>query len=289
MKKTLLAILLAAPLAFAQPKPKPSDVVISQVNDRRGSGPFAQLTISLELPGVRSSDVAATRVLVAAAVDDSGKSLVEGGGKEPELEPTSRMSMGQDDANPQPARVSVTLKNPERKAKKLKEVRGEIELYMPAKDPNSVAEIAKFLSTSGKPLAHKALAANGVEIALVGPAQIAAEKKKRGEAKRAEGKAAGLEGKDLEDYVSSYLESQLKLEDDEVLLRIKDPNKRIQQIGYVTAAGEAKQTSRHDDEGFTKLSTWGDKPQADWKLRVSMTTPKNVSRLPFTLVDVPLP
>jgi hypothetical protein len=287
--KKLLALLLVSPFLFAQPKTRPGEVVIDQVNDRRTSGPFAQLTISLEMPGVKASDVAASRVLVTTAVDDSGRTLLDPDAREPQLEPSSRMGMTRDDGSSPPAAISVTLKNPDRKATKVKEVRGNIELYMPSKDPNSIAEIPKFLSYSGKPLAHKALAANGVEIAVVSSTQLAAEKKRRGEAKRSEAKASGLEGQDLEGYVSSFLESLLKLDDDEVLVRVKDPNKRIQKISYVTAGGETKRVSSRDDEGFTRLSTWGEKPQPDWKLRVSMTTPKNIVRQPFVLTDVPLP
>jgi hypothetical protein len=290
MKNHLVfALLLVSPSLFAQPKPKPGDVVINQVNDRRTNGHFAQLTISLELPGVKASDLAAFRVLVTTAVDDSGKSLVDAGAGEPRLEPTGRMGMMHDDGSSPPASVSITLMNPERKASKVKEIRGDIELYMPSKDPNSIAEIPKFLSFSGKPLPAKALAANGVEIAIVSPTQLAAEKKKRGDTKRAEGKAAGLEGDDLDSYVKSYLESLLTVEDDVVLVRVKDPNKRIQQLSYITAAGETKQVQSQDDEGFTKLSSWGEKAQPDWKLRVSMTTPKNLVRQSFVLSDVPLP
>jgi hypothetical protein len=287
LSPTLLAQTLFAQPLFAQSKSKPGDVVIQQVNDRRTSGSFAQLTISLELPGVKASEVAATRVLLTTAVDDSGKTLLDPKAREPQLESTSRMSMKRDDAPP--ATISVTLLNPARKATKVKEIRGDIELYMPSRDPNSIAEIAKFLSYSGKQLASKALAANSVEIAVVSPTQLAAEKKRRGDAKRSEAKASGFDGEDLDRYVASYLESLLKLDDDEVLVRVKDPNKRIQEISYVTASGETKHVSTRDDDGFMRLSTWGDKPQPDWKLRVSMTTPKNIVRQPFVLTDVPLP
>jgi hypothetical protein len=285
--KTLLALLLLSPIVLAQPKGKPGDVVIQQVNDRRTSGSFAQLTISLELPGVKASDVAASRVLLTTAVDDSGRTLLDPKAREPQLESSYRMAMTHNDAPP--ATISVTLRNPDRKATKVKEIRGDIELYMPSRDPNSIAEIPKFLSSSGRQLAHKALAANGVEIAVVSSTQLAAEKKRRGDAKRSEAKASGLEGEDLERYLSSYLESLFKLDDDEVLVRVKDPNKRIQEISYVTASGETKRVSSRDDDGFTRLSTWGEKPQPDWKLRVSMTTPKNIVRQPFVLTDVPLP
>jgi hypothetical protein len=280
MKKFAFVLLLAIPLAA-------QNVTVKQVNDRRTSGQFfAQLVISLDLPKVHASDVAASRVLVASATDSAGNSLIDADAKEPELESNQRGGPDADAALP--ASVSVTLKNPSRKATSVKEVRGDIELYMPSKDPNSVADVAKFLSFSGKPLAHKALKANGVEIALISPAQLEAEKKRLGDAKRKEALAAGYEPDDADAAVKSYLESLLSLEESDVLVRLKDPNKRIQAIEYV-AGTETKHVSMRDDEGFVILSAWGDKPQPDWGLRVSMKTPKNTVRQPFVLTNVPLP
>jgi hypothetical protein len=279
MKKLLFVLLLATPI-LAQ------NVTIRQVNDRRTSGQFfAHLTISLELPKVRASEVAASRVLVTSAVDSSGRSLVDADAQEPSLDPNSRM--GDADATT-PATVSVELKNPDRKATSVKEVRGDIELYMPSKDPNSIADIAKFLSFSGKPLTHKALKANGVEISLVSSAQLQAEKKRLGDAKRKEATDAGYEAGDIDSMVQSFLDSTLNLEDGEVLVRIKDPNKRIQALNFV-AGTETKQVSTSEEEGFVKLSSWGDKPQPDWGLRVSMKTPKNMVKQAFVLNNVPLP
>jgi hypothetical protein len=287
MNKTIVALAIAAlasPL-FAQ---KPAEVTIKQVNDRRTSGTFfAELTISLELPKVRAMDVAAARVLVASAVDNAGNSLVDDKAEQQELMLTPRMGMGNEDSAV-PASVSVKLKNPDRKATSVKEVKGEIELYMPSKDPNSIAEIPKFLSFSGKPLAHKALKANGVEITLVTPAQLEAEKKRLGDAKRKEAKESGYEGEDLDNVVKYYLESLFTVEEGDVLVRLKDPNKRIQDVRYL-AAGEEKTVSLRDEQGFVLLSSWGDKPQPDWGLRIAMTTPKNLVRQAFSLTNVPLP
>lgn len=276
MKRILALALLCTPLYAL-------DLKVTQVNDRRTNGSFSHLMIVCDLPKVPATDVTASRVIVAAATDDSGHDLVDHEGGEPQLEP----SRGGEKASP--ASVSMTLKNPDRKATKVAEVRGEVELYMPGKDPNSTAEIAKFLSYSGKPITHKALKANGVEISLVSPAQIDAERKKRGDAKRKEGAEAGLSGESLDSYVSSYLEYELKLDESDVLVRIKDPNKRIQDISYIDSAGQEQHVSRRDDEGYTYFSTWSGKPQADWKLRVNMTTAKNLVRQPFTLKDVALP
>ena len=287
---TLFAASVAAS-AVAQPKATPVEVNIQQVNDRRTSGSFAQLTIGLELPKISSKDVQASRVLIAAATDDSGRSLIDPEAREPQLDPNFRGSMtGRDDKTPPPATVAVTLLNPDRKAKTVKEVRGEIELYMPGKDPNSVAEIPKFLSASGKPLTHKALKANAIEIALISPTQLTAERKRLSDAKRKEYIDGGWQpGEDLDSMVKSYSESLLTVEDSDVLVRIKDPNSRIQDLAYIDAAGETKRISTRTDEGFTYLTTWGEKPQPDWKLRVSMKTPKNLVRYSFALKDVALP
>jgi hypothetical protein len=285
-----LALLLSAASLLAQ-KPAPVDVTVQQVNDRRTSGSFSQLSITLELPKVKAGDMAASRVLIAAASDDTGRSLADPQQSEPQLEPNMRRpDAAGAETKPSPATVSVTLLNPDRKATKVKEVRGEIELYMPGKDANSVAEIPKFLSLSGKPLPHKALKANAVEIAILNAAQLEAERKRILDAKRKEYKASGWEdGEDLENMLRSQTESLLALEESDLLVRIKDPNHRIQNIVYVDAAGETKNISTRNDEGLTYFSTWGEKPQPDWKLRVSMKTPKNTVRYAFALKDVPLP
>ena len=284
MKKLLLLLLLAT-TAAAQSR---VDVEINQVNDRRSKGFFSKLTIALDLPKVKSTDVVASRVLVTSATDDSGQSLLDSEAQEPQLEPNSS-AMFVNNPEAKPVTVSVVLKNPDRKAKTVKEVKGEIELFMPSKDPNSIAEIPKFLSLSGKPLSHKALKANAVEIAMLTSAQVDAERKRLGEAKKKEWKDSGWSGQDLDNMVASFLESLLRVEENEVVLRVKDPNKRIQEIVYVDASGEVKRASMRTDEGLTMLTTWGDKPQPDWKLRVSMKTPKNLVRHTFALSNVPLP
>ena len=284
MKKlVLLSLLVLATAVNAQQK---IDVTVKQVNDRRSAGFFAQLNINLEMPKIQSADVAAARVFVSSATDETGRDLLDPERGEPAFE-TNLHTMRNMPA--MPATVSLTLKNPERKAMKVKEVRGEIELYMPGKDPNSVAEIAKFVTQAGKPLSHKALKANGVEITFLTDAQVAAEKKKRADAKKKEYAEMGFSGEDLENMLKSFMEMLLGGQEDQMLARVKDPNNRIHEITYLDAAGETKLVTMQDDEGIVRLSTWGGKPQNDWKLRVSMKTSKNITRYSFALNDVPLP
>jgi hypothetical protein len=281
MIRKFLVIAIAATSLAAQ--------TVRQVNDRRTNGSFSQLLITLELPKVKSGDVAASRVLVAAATDSTGRDLTDASEKEPSFDWNRRPGPPDPEMDAQPVHVTVTLKNPDRKATHVKQLRGDIELYMPSKDPNSVAEIPKFTSQFGKPLSHKALTASGVEIAVLTPAQIDVERKRLGEAKRKAAKEMGYEGEDLESTVNDYIKSLFQLDEGELLVRVKDPNKRIQDITYVDASGEVKPVSTHGDEGFIVFSTWGTKPQPDWKLRVSLKTPKSLVKQAFALNDVPLP
>jgi hypothetical protein len=42
-------------------------------------------------------------------------------------------------------------------------------------------------------------------------------------------------------------------------------------------------------EDIRSITTWGEAPGADWRLRVKMKTPKNVVRHSFVVRDVALP
>lgn len=270
---------------------KPAEVVVYQVIDRRTAGSFASLTIGMQLTKVPTSQVAASRVIVSTAVDEAGTSLLDGEQQEPALEANLRGRGSMASKEDPPASVSLTLKNPSRKAMKVKEVRGEVELFMPGKDPNSVAEVPKFMAFSGKAINHKALKSNGVEIVLLSKAQIEAEKKKIADAKRKEFKDAGSEdGDDLENNVKSSVEYALTVEANDVAVRVKDPKKSIETLEYVDSKGEVKNVHiRNLYEDIGAITTWGDPPGADWTLRVKMKTAKNLVRQSFVLKDVVLP
>jgi hypothetical protein len=287
----IVALTLLTTTLNAQSRPTPVEVTLGHVNDRRSSGSFSQLTIGMFVPSIRAADVAASRVLVSTAIDDTGHSLIDPEAREPELMATNvpRELDGTPATPPPPVTVSVSLAMPPRKAKTVKEVRGEIELYLPGKDLNSVAEIAKLLSFSGKPLTNKALKANGVDITLLNTAQIAAERKRLVDAKRKEAKANGTEGEELENMMKELLEAMLPVNEGELLVRLKDPGHTVQDMIYIDSAGETKHVTTRDEEGLTYLTIWGEKPAPDWKLKISMKTPKNVVRYTFVLKDVALP
>jgi hypothetical protein len=250
MKKILFVLLIA----FAA---NAADVKVQQVNDRRSRSAFAQLQIALELPSITATSVAASRVLVSSAKDDAGNDLINHEAQEPALEENFRKEGN--------ASVSLSLKNPPRSSTKVAEAKGEIELFMPGKDPNSTAELTKFVPGNGKPVSHKALKSNGVEIAFLTAAQLDADNAKREEWDR------------------------VKLDDNELAIRVKDPEKRIQSLTYIDSKGEPQRVMMRDEKTLAVLSTWAGKPASDWKLRVNLRTAKNTVRMPFAVKDVPLP
>lgn len=286
-----------APPAKTAPKvetpdpPTPAKVELVQVNDRRSSGHFANLMVHIVLPDVQENEVMAESVVPKTAKDDTGKDLLQGATERSGLSPTSAgMGFGSKNGEaPSPTRLTISLASPARGAASIKEITGEIELYMPGRDPNATAKVDKILDHVGKTLVHPALAANEVEITLLTKAQLDTEKKRLADKKRLDMKKDGLSGESLEDAVKSFLEMLVAPEEGEIVARVKDPKKRIQGYSYVTPSGELKRVVGMDRDGFTVFSSWSGKPQPDWSLKIELTTPKTLVRHTFMLADVKLP
>lgn len=279
----------AAAKAEAAEKPAtPAKLELVQVNDRRSSGSFAGLMLHVVLPDVPEKDVFGTRVVPKTATDDLGQSLVKPDSVPEHLMPTATAAgFARREATPSPLRVSFDLASPARNASSVKEVAGEIELYLPGKDPNAIASIPKAMAGRGKPIAHAALRANGVEITLLSPAQVEAEKKRLAAVKRAEAKKDGLLGEMLEQVVEGFV-SMLFSGGSEMYAKVKDPKKRLHELAFVKPDGEVQRVMTREEHGLTILNLWGE-PPADASLRVTLLTPASRARYTFTLRDVPLP
>lgn len=253
----------------------------------RGEGMSPMCALEVSLPGTKASEVASTRVVVRKVVDDLGTALVpddaaEAGFVAVYFDPSS----GQPDA---PVVVPVPMKNAPRKAKLLREVTADVELYTPALDPAALVTVPSFAGEAGKPVASQALKDAGVDVGLLSPAQIEQEKAAWGETKRAEAKKMGLEGEALEMTVRFAVESFLTSSMGTVFLKVNDPNGRIQEFVFLNPAGEVQQVNRSTEGGIVVLGSQGEEPGPDWGLQVRLKTPKTFQRYTFTLRDVALP
>ena len=280
----------ATPTATPLPA-KEIQAVFSQISDDRvsGEGDTAKASISVDLPGTKRSEVAAARVFTRKAVDDLGTDLVPEKAAEAQFESVyfDASSVYGDVVPPVP--VSVPMKNASRKAKLLKEVVAEVELYSPSLDPASLVTIPRFLAEAGKPVVSQALKDAGVEVVVLSPAQIEAERKAWGEKKRAEAKKMGLDGEMLEMTVNMAVESFLASSWVNAYLKVTDPNGRVHDYVYLNPAGETQSVNRGEESGYVTLGAQGEEPGPDWGLQVRLRTPKVFQRYTFTLRDVALP
>jgi len=278
---------LVAPKPTPTPTPVPAKSIQAaafQISDDRvrGEGDTSRASIQVELAGTKRGIVAAARVIPKKIVDDLGADLLPEKAAEASFESVS----GEPDAT---VVVPVPMKNASRKAKVLKEVTAEVELYTPALDPTALVTIPKFLGEAGKPVVSPVLKEAGVDVAILSPAQIEAEKKAYREKKLAEGKKFGLSGEMLETSVRIAVESYLGSSWVNAYLKVSDPKGRIQDYVYVNAAGEELGVNRGEESGFVTVSAQGETPGPDWGLRIRLKTPKTFERYTFTLKDVPLP
>lgn len=275
-------------LAAAGPAPPPTQTSVVSIGDVRG-GDSSRLEIELELPDVPASDVAAARLRVRKAVDDTGRDLLpeeEGKGR---LEPLQREGTTGPDNKPVSAVVPMKLRNPARRAKSLTEVSGEIELYVPGRDPNAVAIIPAIGTRTGKQLESPALTASGVRIEMLTEEQLQDEKKRQAEKRKEDAKKHGVLGEMLEPLASAFLQAFFTPGPGDVIFSVEDPEGRLVQMTLRDASGVDQTTGRMQQQGLTVLSSSRRGPGPDWSLEVCLKTPKSQVLRSFTLKGVPLP
>lgn len=284
---------LVAPKPTPTPTPIPAQPVAVEFNsieDERvaGDSQTPRMTVTVTLPGTKNNDVAAMRVVTRKVVDDLGTDLVPEDAAGAQFESVAqRDAYGQE--VPPPVYVSVPMKSASRRAKALKEVSAEVELYMPALDPSALVTIPKFLGEAGKPIVNPVLQAAGVEITILSKEQIEAERKVYGEKKRAEAKKLGVEGEFLETTVRIAVESFLSSSWINAYLKVNDPKGAVFDYVYLDAEGKVEGVNRSTESGFVGLGAQGAEPGPDHGLQVRLKTPKTFARYTFTLKDVALP
>jgi hypothetical protein len=266
----------------------PGDVKVIEINDRRMS-PFPDLKVSFSVPALQASAVFGERILVRAATDDTGRSLV------PEGDSASAFVLGSgrrpEGEKPTPAVFRVSLASPSRSAKALRELSGDVELYVPGRDPAAVATVPNILPASGSPLADPTLRAYGIEIRVISKSAFDEELKGAKEQARQDAKKEGLPDSQVEESVSRVANDFPKVDPRfGPTLKVTDPEKRIAQWALVDGTGREVPILAFEQRGFTIL-THSDTESSGpgWGLRVRLFTPGSIVRGTFSVKDLPLP
>jgi hypothetical protein len=284
----LLAEALTASAAKPRRTPVPSSakapafsVTPGDITDRRRNDNFFnRLEIEMKLEGEGLDGVKGSRTLTKKATDDTGRNLVSEEKKTVDFD----KSTGSD--APQ---LKLELKNPSRRATSLKEVSGQVELFMPARDPNATARLDGFLSHVDKPVTAPALKTAKVGLTVVSRKTYDDEKKKDEERRKKESESSGLAGQMVEAFAGLFSGMMGEIGENDVLLKVTDPEKKVFSIEVFDAAGK-----QVEGRGSMKVSgfwilNFPEKLPADASLRVYMLTPKAVVTLPFALKNVALP
>jgi hypothetical protein len=281
-------LLISAALPGQDVKVAPGTVEDQRFSDSRMGG----LTIELTLTGGGVKDVKAVRTRVKSAKDNVGTDLYKPGKEEKAVE----FEEFSENVRPGP---KLSLANPSRDATSI-EVNGQVELFVPSRDPGTLQRFDNALARPDKPLSNSAFKSAKVEIT---PLSTAAYKTKQlqnrptREELTEEGKKHGATDAEIQQAIG-LMEALSSMGGEEptdtsVLLETKDPDGRIISIEVAGSDGTALHASSRSTSGgreakFVKIDLDA-KPPADAALIVTLRTPKSVVSVPVKWKEVALP
>jgi hypothetical protein len=289
MWRSLVVVLVLTLPALAQSNIK---VELDDVTDNRvAAGEFVgSLELRVKLAGTGLEKASAARVLIKEARDDKGTDLTRKG------DPPDFFSRDYNSGT-----LQFGLVSPARAATRVK-LKGTVELYVPARDPNAIVKIANGLAKLDAPLSSKALKAAKIELTPLSHDgyKKAVESRKIDETKiaaiRAEGKKQGVSEKEVEMMIG--LAQALDASDAEIaegsifLAGSKDSFDKVYRIEVLGSDGKPIDTpsrstsTRGDDAIMTLVPASAPPPNATLQLYV-ITQKARVSA-PFELtVELP--
>jgi hypothetical protein len=282
---TLLALLAAGLLvpAAASPSAKGSGFAVSagDVTDRRrNDNMFSSLEVELKLTGEGSAGARGARARVEKAVDDTGRNLLKEKSDEPEFATSSGEGA--------PA-LKIELRNPARRAAKVRELTGQVEVFLPDRDPSAQARVPRFLSQMDRPIAAPALKAAGAAVTIVSRKTYAEEKRKAAERRKKEAEGASIAGAMANAFGGLFEGLFGDIGENDVLLRVEDKGKKLFAVEVIDASGKPVDGMGSMKVGEFWILKYSEKLPADAALSIYVLTPKSLVTEKFALKDVPLP
>jgi hypothetical protein len=283
MKKVYLTVMFCLITALANA----GDITVSviEVRDSRTTGQFfAGLDLKVRAMGDLIADAKGLRIDVTKAVDDTGRDLLKkDDAKRTEFAKTNENNAGQ-------AEVEIKLKNPSRKASVIKELSGDITVFVPGKDPNALATIEAFMTMTGRPVTNKALKAARVELSVMTRKQFDEFKEQqKKEVKAKEGEMVKEFGEAMAKALGSLFGGMMEIGENSVILNITDPDSRVIEIEFIDAAGTPVRSGSSMKTGDLRVFEFDQPMPQNAKLKISMITPSAVTKSSFKISDIALP
>lgn len=263
------------------------------VDDRYSEGPLkGSLQISIALTGKDLEKVEASRVIVREARDDRGTDLVGERGA-PDFQSTEYNG----------GKIDVRLNNPSRQATSF-QFKGNVELFVPAKDANARVRIEKALTTLDKPYTAKGLRAAKIQVTPLSAAKYNERMKaqKLDDAKIAEireqGKAEGVSDKEILQVIAlaKALQELGGGEVPEGSVILAGPEKDFDRIHRVEILGTdgkpisiSSRSTSSDGENATMILQPSEGRPPNPTLEFILLTDKAKMMVPFDMKNVKLP
>ena len=281
----ILALATAAVLAPAAASPPAGSTALAvsagDVTDRRRNDSiFSGLEIELKLTGEPAAGVRGARATVEKAVDDTGRSLLK--------EKAEKADFTKSSGDEAPA-LKLELRNPARRAGKVREVTGQVELFVPERDPTAQARVPRFAAQMDRPIAAPALKAAGAQVTVVSRKTYEAEKKKEAERKKKEAEGAGIAGAMVNAFAGLFEGLFGDIGENDVLVRVEDKGQKVFSVDVIDAAGKPVDGMGSMKVGDFWILKFLAPVPADAGLRIYVMTPKAMVTERFTLKDVALP
>jgi hypothetical protein len=195
--------------------------------------------------------------------------------------------------------MKLALKNPARGAAAVKEIAGEVQLFVPTRDPAAVVTVDRVVSRMDKSIDSPALKAQKIAIRVVSPkAHRAAAKKREAEFEKEMEKHKDEMKKEAGDdktaealiaLVKGFSGMMNEVGENDLILEIEDEQKKLLDVSVVGPKGETIDTRGSMSSGSLRILQFGEKLPADAKLKLLVQTRKSIVSSPFTLANVPLP
>jgi hypothetical protein len=278
----ILALVTAASLLPAAPPPAGGLAVSAgDVTDRRRNDSFfSGLEIELKLTGEPAAGVRGARATVEKAVDDTGRNLVKVNAEKPDFAKSSG------DEAPS---LKLELRNPARRAGRVRELTGQVELFVPDRDPAALAKVPRFAAQTDRPIAAPALKAAGAQVTVVSRKTYEAEKKKDAERRKKEAEGAGIAGAMVNAFAGLFEGMFGDIGENDVLVRVEDKGEKVFSVDVVDAAGKAVDGMGSMKVGGFWILKFLEPIPTDAGLRIYVMTPKAMITEKFALKDVALP
>lgn len=268
----------------------PSKVVVDEVKATRSNDEHrCGLDVKLMLSGTELQKASAVRWRLTKAIDETDTDLQQPDGEAfpPGFDMFSR---------------TFHLNLPARKVQVIKDLSGEVDLLFPDRDPQATVKVSDFIGKPRVEVSHPSLKAGGATLTIVSKAEF---DRMQGISPQAPSLTVNEEKNDEKEEkpadvltgIFSSMFSGFNITDNSVIILEDDPQQCIMDVKFYNRAGGEISgigvlSSTFLDNGATRKYrsfNFEQKQSEATVMKISVSTPKALVTVPFSLKDVPLP